>query len=1146
MAEYEWLPGLGSASGSGIALSVAGGDTCTLATSLYPLPPSSVIRSASIRVLATATGLSAAQRTFKYVVIALNDYDVDDFSCLYMSQDLTHTGVIGTETFTLTAPCVIPKFGRYFSGLLYSYAGGSSAQVISSVFPTGSKLPSSSDQVLGGLAFALSVGRQIPQAEFVGTASRWLMVSQELRQDEGIDRSEWLDSLGTDTGNGYGMTVLAGAPTKVAVIASNLVEVEKSTVIRSVRIRTVEDCTAYVESRRTYKFVVIGLDSIDEFVCRYISQPLITTGAIGVETFELSPSYTASTVDREFIGLMHEGAVGVASSKVIRNVWPSTSSFWSGTTLFASNPTSTVSVGKKLTDLWGNQAANFWLMLASHSKPAETRGMTNFGSQTGSGGGHTLGAYKELLFSNLYRRLPGGAYVSGASLRVVTDSTSYDVPARTFRYVVLEKVAGEDAAYIRFISNSFVHTGAVGTESFSFTDLYRVPWTGDFYGGLLYTYEGGACAFVVRGLHPYGAELPTAITEYRAYSTTEFSYGELVTFPVSDQQSDAWDLLSETLVFGDRGETIKLGTDSGAGEQLGLGPNANLVACTFGRPLPPGTLITAVNLATVIDSSGLTSASRTFKYVVIDDAAGVKTCRFLSASFTHTGALGEQKFTLDPPFHVPHTGNFYGGLVYTNTAALSAFIVRSLYPATSEFSTTQFLQLAYPSSLAVNTVLAFAGSIPLRWLMLAEDYRAIKNDWSVQLGQDIDSGLHYAVSSGVAAVTTNLNTALHNGEVIRRVRIRVPSDSVLLTAASRTFKYVVIENAGGTRTCRYVSQDLVHTGAAGTETFELTTPYTVPAYGGFYGGLLYTNAAANSAKVIRTVHPATSSLPNTITRYAAFHGSTVSAGTVLTFSTTYSNEWVMLSEQQWEAVVNLTPEGIAGGSSTADDALTAVGKALTAASISAAGGIGESEVTIGVPLTPAALSSVPDLSATITVGKSLTAADISPVPTVDVPAVTVNRLLSPDPINAFGACAVPTMARAITLTPAALAAGTAIEQTYLPLAEYKLWEGSSRTPDAGLVLSWEISGHPLSYTWYDKVVYRFHLVYSFLTEKEFNKLEQFCDAVRLKEIDYAWPFDNRLYRCIFVSDLKQILVRNSSALGTVKRAEIDMIGYEVS
>ena len=1144
MAEYEYLPGLGTATGSSASLSVAGGDACTLATSLYPLQNNLIIKSFSLRVLTDCSAYVASRRTFKYVVIALNDYDVDDFSCLYISQAVTVTGSVGTETFTLTTPCTIPKFGRYYSGILYEYASAASATLVSTVFPTASKLPSSSDLVVGGLTFSLAVGRQIPQAEFSGTASRWLMLNQNQRPDEGLDRGRWLHSLGTDINNGYGMTVLSG---KVAVIATNLIELEKCTVLRQVRIRTVEDCSAYVEARRTYKLVVISLDDVDGFVCRYISQALITSGAIGVETFELSPSYTTSPVDREFIGLMHEGAVGVASSKVIRSVYPSTSTFWNSTTLFASNPTSTVSVGRLLSDLWGNQASNFWLMLAPYTQPATTLDTTALSTATGSGGGHTLSPYREMVFSNLHRKLVSGTWVTGASIRVVSDSTALEAPSRTFRYVVLEKVLGQAAAYIRFMSNEITHTGAVGTETFSFTSYYNVPWSGDFYGGLLYTYEGTACAYVARGSLPYGAELPTAITEYLSFSSAGFSLNDLISFPVDYQLPDSWDLLSETLVLGDIGDTIRLGTDSGAGEQLSLGPNANLVACTFNSPLPPDSAIAGVSLFVVVNSQSLSAASRTFKYAVLQDSAGVKTCKFLSGAFTHTGAVGKERFVLDPPFLVPHSGTYYGALVYTNTTAPSAFIVRALFPATSTFSTSQFLQLAYPASLAVNTTLAFAGTVPLRWLMLSEAYQKLRCDWTNELGVDIDSGLTYTISSGVAAVISNFTPSLRNGATIRRVRLRTVADCTTATAASRTVKYVVIELAGGVYTCRYISQDIVLTGAAGVTTAELTSPYTVPNYGTFYGGLLYTNLAASSAYLARSVHPSTSSMPAAITRYTAFSGGAVSVGTTLTFGASGANEWIMLSEQQHDTVVNLVPDSIALSTSPADESLTSVGKSYTPAGIVATADVAVSDLTIGIPLTPVEAAVTVDLGASLTVEKILPAA-LDPAVSLDIsiPTITINKLLVPSPIGLSVDPAATTINRRILLTPTALSMEASLETSYLPLAEFKLAEGSSRTPDAGITLVGEESGLPAGYSWYDKICYNFHLVFGIMTEAEKNRLEQFCADARVRAIDYAWPFDNHLYRCVFSSELAITPVRVSAALGNRYSAEVDLVGYEVS
>lgn len=114
------------------------------------------------------------------------------------------------------------------------------------------------------------------------------------------------------------------------------------------------------------------------------------------------------------------------------------------------------------------------------------------------------------------------------------------------------------------------------------------------------------------------------------------------------------------------------------------------------------------------------------------------------------------------------------------------------------------------------------------------------------------------------------------------------------------------------------------------------------------------------------------------------------------------------------------------------------------------------------------------------------------------------------------------------------------------LATMGLSNNSSRTPDAGIVLDWEESGVPKAYSWYDKVLYRFHLEFDQITEEQCLLLEDFCEIHRYDEIDYQWPFDNHTYRCVLIEDVKERIIRSDTALGVRCVASVELLGYEVA
>lgn len=112
------------------------------------------------------------------------------------------------------------------------------------------------------------------------------------------------------------------------------------------------------------------------------------------------------------------------------------------------------------------------------------------------------------------------------------------------------------------------------------------------------------------------------------------------------------------------------------------------------------------------------------------------------------------------------------------------------------------------------------------------------------------------------------------------------------------------------------------------------------------------------------------------------------------------------------------------------------------------------------------------------------------------------------------------------------------------LMALRLAEGSTRTPDAGISLDFPY-GYVKGSSWYTKTTYRFVLKFHMLTDLEYHWLDGFLHVNRYNELDYAWPFDNRTYKCLLIEDLDATLVRSSTALGRLWNVTVNLIGYEV-
>lgn len=420
--------------------------------------------------------------------------------------------------------------------------------------------------------------------------------------------------------------------------------------------------------------------------------------------------------------------------------------------------------------------------------------------------------------------------------------------------------------------------------------------------------------------------------------------------------------------------------------------------------------------------------------------------------------------------------------------------------------------------------------------------------WLANLGTN-GSGVRRSITSGSALVAANFDYTLPNSYEIRTVKIKNLTSATGLTAASRTFKYVVIEQAGST-TVRYISSAFVHTGTANTEeTFTLSPYYTVPASGTFYNGILYTNTGASSAYFFSNTFPTGSSFTSGLFLYRDFPTSVPVVGSVLTFDLgdNLTDNWLLMTEEACSPIVSLTAADLTSRP-IIDTTSMAAYKAISAVGVTMTPTIGAPVQTSKTLITSASLSHTPAIADSAVIRSGTTqASNSASSATIGVPTLTRTVLLSTASLNQAPTSASALINKSISLSASSISMTPKVEASLAySLANLRLSSKSSRTPDAGINLDWEESGVPKAYSWYNKVLYKFHLDFDQITEEECLWLEAYCDLYRYKEIDYQWPFDSHVYRCILTSDPAQTIIRSDTSLGVVCTAFVELIGYEIA
>jgi hypothetical protein len=420
--------------------------------------------------------------------------------------------------------------------------------------------------------------------------------------------------------------------------------------------------------------------------------------------------------------------------------------------------------------------------------------------------------------------------------------------------------------------------------------------------------------------------------------------------------------------------------------------------------------------------------------------------------------------------------------------------------------------------------------------------------WNANLGTS-GTGVRRSIASGSALVAGNFDYTLPNGLEVRTVKIKNLTNATALSASTRTFRWIVIEYTGS-YVVRYVSSPFVHTGALNTEqTFALSPYYTVPLSGSFYSAFLYTNTAGSSAYFFSTTFPTGSSFYTNVFLYRDFPTTVPAVGSTLTFDLgdNLTDNWLLMTEEACDLVTSLTSVNMSSSSAIEAPVLT-VTKQFTAENLTSSTACDASTNVVTIVLTSASLSagSASGDPALTMEGQRVPAAMGAATAVTDATFV-ITRVLVPADMSVATLATASTFNHAFTLYPANLSV-RAETQTVLngSLENMRLSSKSSRTPDAGISLSWEESGVPKAYSWYDKTLYQFHLDFAQITEEECAWLQEFCRLHRYDEINYVWPFDGHTYRCILTNDVSETIIRSDAALGIRCTAAVDLLGYDIA
>lgn len=416
------------------------------------------------------------------------------------------------------------------------------------------------------------------------------------------------------------------------------------------------------------------------------------------------------------------------------------------------------------------------------------------------------------------------------------------------------------------------------------------------------------------------------------------------------------------------------------------------------------------------------------------------------------------------------------------------------------------------------------------------------------------SAIRYTEQSGSMDYRVfSLPDVLPNNATIEGFKIRITSTCTALNASTRSYRFIVYSNVSGTRTVTFVSSIFTTSGTAGTSNLSLSPIYTVPATGNHYAaiqvGVINSRISGSYDETPYYFSTSDSLLaPMTLLWSQAALAAYVTVGTTLTNIGITSDRWVNIAPLVCTVdAVALTADGISSGSSVATTVATAEVQTVT------------DSMSAGATLD----------TATITAAFTLDAGSLSAGSAVTSATPGVQGQASPDAVDAGTTITTPTISLQIPLTASDLSAGTALDSSAsslvlnlsatslscasevdssmnTSLGAFALATGSSRTPDAGITMDFEASGIPISYSWYNKTLWRFRLEFDQLTEEQCLWLEDFCGLNKYREIDYAWPFDSHTYRCVFASDVSESIIRSDTVLGVRCKASFELVGYEVA
>jgi len=405
---------------------------------------------------------------------------------------------------------------------------------------------------------------------------------------------------------------------------------------------------------------------------------------------------------------------------------------------------------------------------------------------------------------------------------------------------------------------------------------------------------------------------------------------------------------------------------------------------------------------------------------------------------------------------------------------------------------------------------------------------------------DMATGLttSYSTYNNTYAALTNLEL-LVNGYSIPRISVRFGTAA----SAACPFRYIVLSPVSGSVfQAAYVSETLTHTASVGTETFTFSSPYTVPASGAYYGAIqqqtVFAPWIANSLT--------TGGYPGDIYRAAlanwVVQGNQYDFGTILT-----TTAGLLFSEEQCSPSTSLTSVNMSSSSAIEAPVLT-VTKQFTAADLTSSTACDASTNVVTIVLTSASLSAgSASGDPVLTMEGQRVPAAMGVATAVTDATFVITRILVPADMSVATLATASTFNHAFTLYPANLSV-RAETQTVLngSLENMRLSSKSSRTPDAGIKLSWEEFGVPKAYSWYDKTLYQFHLDFAQITEEECAWLQEYCRLHRYDEIDYVWPFNGHTYRCILTNDVSETIIRSDAALGIRCTAAVDLLGYDIA